>query len=90
MSEKREVKLNSDGSLINLNKCIQNFLTKYKKGSDQKFFSFRFSTNPDLYIPEAQLPDLWLKTRKQFNKNECFVFTNSEEEKKMKENMFPK
>jgi hypothetical protein len=68
---------------------VQFFLTKFKKNSEDEKFSFYFKCNPNVNIIESQVPDLWLKTLTQFNKNDCFII---EGDKKIeaKENLFPK
>ena len=65
---------------------IQLFLNKYKINSDNKNLSFPFKTNPDIYIVESQLPDLYIKTRQQINKNDCFVL----EKQNITSNLYPK
>jgi hypothetical protein len=67
---------------------IQLFLNKYSIDLGNKHLSFAFRSNPDIYEIETQLPDLWIKTRKQFDKNECYVFEKDKEVKL--NNLYPK
>jgi hypothetical protein len=57
---------------IELYKKIQFFLSKFKKYTGTQLFSFQFISNPNVYSVDVQIPDLWIKTRKPFDKNECF------------------
>jgi hypothetical protein len=66
---------------------IQYFLNKYKTEINNKNLSFTFRSNPNIHVIESQLPDLWLKTRKPFNRNACFY---SEKEENRTENTYPK
>lgn len=68
--------------------AIQSLLLKFKKNSGNENFSFYFKSNPDVYICEPQVPDIWLRTRKPFDKNQCFEFENGKES--LKENFYPK
>ena len=56
-----------------IHEAIQNLLTKFKKTSGNEKFPFHFKSNPNVYVVEGQIPDIWLKTRKPFDKNLCFV-----------------
>jgi hypothetical protein len=58
---------------------VQLFLTKFKKNSSNDKFSFYFKSNPNVYTVEPQIPDLYIKTRKPFDKNECFVIEKDNE-----------
>jgi hypothetical protein len=66
---------------------IQLFLNKYKLNTDNKNLSFPFKTNPDIYIVESQLPDLYIKTRQKIDKNVFFVF---DKEIKKSINLYPR
>lgn len=80
-------KSNRENLNLKLQKAIQSSLTKFKKNTENTKFSFYFKSNPNVYVVETQVPDLWLKTRKPFNKNECFLYGIAERE--TKENMYP-
>jgi hypothetical protein len=90
MIEKKQTKEEINTIADNLSINVQKFLSRFEINSDPKHFSVRFKADADLYIPEAQLPDLWLKTRKPFNRNFCFIFEYLEVERKQLENPFPK
>jgi hypothetical protein len=57
----------------NMHEIVQYFLNKFKKNSSPENFSFYFKSNPNVNVVEPQIPDLWLKTRIPFDKNQCFV-----------------
>ena len=61
-----------------LPKVIQNLLNQFQIDPYNFYFPVHFKSNRELYESETQMPDLWLKTRKQFNRNDCFMIeTNS-------------
>ncbi len=70
-----------------MHNTIQYYLTKFKKISESDLFSFYFKSNPNVYSTETQIPDLYLKTIKPFDKNECFVMNIN---KKLNKSIFPK
>ena len=56
----------------------QSFLAKFKQTSDnQEKFPFLFRTNPNIYSPEPQIPDTFLKSLNKFDKNSCFIISTS-------------
>lgn len=77
--------MNDNNLREKLHNTVQHFLTKFQKNTGQERLPFDFKSNPNVHCIEPYLPDLWLKTRKPFDKNECFV-----NEKLLKENLFPK
>jgi hypothetical protein len=62
----------------NLLNVIQKLLNYFKIDTYNFYFPLHFTSNEDLYIAESQMPDLWLKTRKQFNRNDCFMIEPNE------------
>ncbi len=66
---------------MNLNEklpfVIQFLLDKYITHNFDFYFPFHFKSNPDLYIIESQIPDLWSKTRRFLNRNDCFFTDNN-------------
>ncbi len=65
---------------------IQLYLNKYRK-MQPVTTNMEFLNNKSVFSAESQLPDLYLKTRVPFDKNQCF-FQNST--KKTQPNMFPR
>ncbi len=83
----------NDKKLITNN--IQNFLNKYKKVSD---LDMHFESTIDALTKDSQLPDLYLKTRRPFDRNKIFVLHETKKHshykqksntKKQESNYFP-
>jgi len=90
MIGKKETKVKYTTLSENLNITVQKFLSLFEINSDSKDFSLRLKDSNYLYIPEAQIPDCLLKTRKSINRNFCFLFENLEIERKQRKNTFSK
>jgi hypothetical protein len=71
-SSRMDIKVNKL-STDNL-KNIQKFLSIYKKSSHSfgSHFSVEFTRNSKIYSEEPLLPDMWIKTRSPFDKNQVF------------------
>lgn len=56
-----------------LNSTIQSFLNKFVINATVESSTFEFKSNPNVYIVESQVPELWLKSKNPFDKNSSFV-----------------
>ena len=65
---------------------LQIFLNKYRR-TEPVNLNIDFLKNKDVFTAEKQLPDLYLKTRVPFDKNQCFYYPYA---KKQQPNMFPR
>ena len=65
---------------------IQLYLNKYRN-TQPLTTNMEFLKNKSVFSPESQLPDLYLKTRVPFDKNQCFIQTAT---KKTVPNLFPR
>ncbi len=65
---------------------IQLYLNKYRN-TQPLTTNMEFLRNKNVFSSESQLPDLYLKTRVPFDKNQCFVQTPS---KKTVPNLYPR
>ncbi len=73
---------------MNINTYLYNlqvFLSKFKKTKSPSA-NFEYITNPNVYSLQSSLPDLYLKTRIPFDKNQCFIRSK----KAISVNMFPR
>jgi len=72
-----------------LNSTIQSILTKFKICQKPSDTSFYFSSNPNVYETESQIPELWIKSHNPINKNNSFFFENNSY-LPSRANLFPK
>ena len=56
----------------NLSTTIQMFLSKFKISHNVDRTTFQFKSNPTVYMPESQVPQIWLESKNPINKNDVY------------------
>jgi hypothetical protein len=83
--------MNDNSLKEQMHERVQHFLTKFKHNNRvNESFPFQFRSNPNVFSIETQVPDIWIKTRQQLDKNNCFIIEPSTEHNALpKPNLFP-